>query len=127
MTLWSTLGGRLLLVVIALFPLAACTSVPAPVQEVAAAERAVQAAADANALTLAPADFEKAQRKLEAAKSALQAGEHVRARQLAEQAAADAELAQITAEAEEATRSAADIRAQIGDPGRGALQPVVGP
>jgi hypothetical protein len=127
MTLWSTPCGRRLLVVIALFALAACTSVPAPVQEVAAAERAVQAAADANALTLAPADFEKARGKLEAAKSALQAREHVRARQLAEQAVADAELAQITAEAAEAARSAAEIRAQIGDPGRAALQPVAGP
>jgi Domain of unknown function (DUF4398) len=117
MTLWSTPGARRLLVVIVLVALAACASVPAPVQDVAEAERAVQAAADADAGTLAPAEFEQARGKLEAAKNALLAQQHLKARQLAEQALVDAELAKVTAEAEAGTRAAAELRAQIRDLG----------
>jgi Domain of unknown function (DUF4398) len=113
MRLWSTPGGRRLLAMIVLSTLAACASIPPPVQDVAEAERAVQAAADAGAGTVAPAEFEKARGKLEAAKSALQAQQHLKARQLAEQALVDAELAQVTAEAEAGARAAAEIRAQI--------------
>jgi type IV pilus biogenesis protein CpaD/CtpE len=126
MALWSMPSARRLLVVITLSVLAACASVPAPVQEVADAERAVQAAADADAETLAPAAFEKARRKLEAARVALHAQQHVQARQLAEQAVVDAELAQVAAEGEAAARAAAEIRAQIRDQGGPALQPVAG-
>jgi len=126
MTWWSTIGARRLALVSTLLVVAACASVPAPVQDVAQAERAVQAAADADAGTLAPAEFEKARRKLDEAKSALQAQQHLTARQLAEQAVVDAELAQITARAEAAARSAAEMRAQIGDPGRSALRPAAG-
>jgi Domain of unknown function (DUF4398) len=113
MRLWSTPGGQRLLAMIVLLTLAACASVPAPAQDVAEAERAVQAATDAGAETVAPAEFEKARGKLEAAKSALQAQQHLKARQLAEQALVDAELAQVTAEAEAGARAAAEIRAQI--------------
>jgi alanyl-tRNA synthetase len=124
MTLWSTPGVRRLAALTTLSALAACTSVPAPVQDVAEAERAVQEAAAADAEALAPAELDKARRKLEAAKSALAAQENLRARQLAEQALVDAELAEITAGAEQAARTAAELRAQIGDPGGSATQPV---
>jgi hypothetical protein len=117
MRLWSTPGGRRLLAMIVLSTLAACASIPPPVQDVAEAERAVQAAADAGAGTVAPAEFEKARGKLEAAKSALQAQQHLKARQLAEQALVDAELAQVTAEAEAGARAATEIRAQMRDLG----------
>jgi Domain of unknown function (DUF4398) len=117
MRLWSTPGGRRLLAMIVRSTLAACASIPPPVQDVAEAERAVQAAADAGAGTVAPAEFEKARGKLEAAKSALQAQQHLKARQLAEQALVDAELAQVTAEAEAGARAATEIRAQIRDLG----------
>jgi uncharacterized protein DUF4398 len=124
MKLWSTPGGWRLLAMIALLMLAACASVPAPVQDVAEAERAVQAAADADAETVAPAEFERARSKLEAAKSALQAQQHLKARRLAEQALVDAELAQVTAEAEAGARAATEIRAQIRDLGGSATQEV---
>ena len=123
MAFWSTFGARRLAVVFKLLLVAACASVPAPVQEVAEAERAVQAAAEADAGTLAPAELDKARRKLVAAKGALQAQQHLEARQLAEQAVVDAELARITARAEVAARAAAEIRAQIGDPGGAATRP----
>ena len=116
MTWWSTIGAGRLALMSTLLVLAACASVPAPVHEVAEAERAVQAATDADAESLAPAELDKARRKLAVARSALQAQEHLKARQLAEQAVVDAELAQVTARAEAAARSAARLRAQIGDP-----------
>jgi hypothetical protein len=126
MTFCGTIGARRLALLGTLLVLAACASVPAPVHEVADAERAVQAAADADASTLAPAEFEKARGKLEAAKAALEAQQHVQARQLAEQAMVDAELAQITARTEEAERSAAAIRAQIGNPRGPVIRPAAG-
>jgi hypothetical protein len=126
MTLWSTIGARRLAVVITLLVVAACASVPAPLQDVAEADRAVQAAADADAGSLAPAELEKARRKLDAAKSALQDQQHLKARQLAEQAVVDAELAQVTARAEAAARAAAEMRAQVGDPDRSAPRPAAG-
>jgi hypothetical protein len=126
MTLWSTIGAPRLALMSTLLVLAACASAPPPVQEMAEAERAVQAAADADAARLAPAELVKARRKLDAAKGALAAQQHLQARQLAEQAVVDAEFAQITARAEEAARAAARIRAQIGDPGSPAVQPVAG-
>jgi hypothetical protein len=115
-------SGRRPALAIALCMLAGCTSVPAPVQEVAGAERAVQAAGAADAASLAPAELEKARGKLEAARRALAAREHARARQLAEQAVVDAELARITAGAEQAAQTAAGIRAQIGDATEPAMQ-----
>jgi Domain of unknown function (DUF4398) len=124
MTLWSTPRVRRLAALTMLSALAACASVPAPLQDVANAERAVQEAAAADAETLAPAELDKARRKLEAAKGALAAQENLQARQLAEQALVDAELAEITASAEQAARTAAELRAQIGDPGGSATQPV---
>jgi hypothetical protein len=117
MTLWSTPGSGRLAALAALLVLAACASAPAPVQEVADAERALQAASAADAGNLAPAAFDKARQKLAAARSALQGGEHVRARRLAEQALVDAEVAQAAAEAEEAARAEAGMRAQIRDLG----------
>ena len=126
MTWWSTIGAGRLALMSTLLVLAACANVPAPVHEVAEAERAVQAATDADAESLAPAELDKARRKLAAARSALQAQERLKARQLAEQAVVDAELAQVTARAEAAARSAAELRAQIGDPGRAALRPAAG-
>jgi hypothetical protein len=126
MVLWSTIGTLRLALPGTILVLAACASVPPPVQEVADAERAVQAAADADAGSFAPAALEKARRKLEAARNAVQAQEHLEARRLAEQAAVDAELALITARAEEAARAAAAMRAQVGDSGRPALPVGVG-
>jgi hypothetical protein len=89
MTFWSTIGARRLVLVIWISVLAACASVPAPVQEVADAERAVQAAAEADAGILAPVELDKARRKLDAAKGALQEQQHLEARQLAEQSVVD--------------------------------------
>ena len=68
-----------------------------------------------------PPRTSKARGKLEAAKSALQAQQHLKARQLAEQALVDAELAEITARQQEAARAAAEIRTQIREPAAPAL------
>lgn len=111
---------------IALAMLAACASVPVPSQQMALAEHAVQDAAAGNAATLAPAEFGKARSKLDAAQSALRAGDHVKARQLAEQAVVDAEMAQITARTEETARAAASIRIQLRTLGEPATPDMVG-
>jgi len=121
--IWSAIGAGRAALMSMLLVLAACASVPAPVQEMAAAEQAMQAALDAEAATFAPAELDAARRKLDAARSALQAQQHGEAGRLAEQALVDAELAQVTARAEAAAREAAALRAQIGDPAGAALRP----
>ena len=126
MTLWSTRRSGRLTAAAALLLLVACASAPPPVQEMADAGRALQAAAAADAESLAPAAFDKARQKLEAAKTALQAGEHLRAHRLAEQALVDAEVAQAAADAEKAARAAAALRAQIHDLGGSPPQGVTG-
>jgi septal ring factor EnvC (AmiA/AmiB activator) len=118
--------ARRWMVVLALAVLAGCTTVPAPVQEMAEADRAVQAAAAIDAETLAPVAFEKARRKLEEARSALRAQQHERARLLAEQTVVDAEFARITAQAEETERTAAGLRGKIRGLGGPASQPMDG-
>lgn len=115
--------ARRLAAMIALAMLAGCTTVPAPVQELAEAEHAVQVASASDAMTLAPSELDKAHRKLEEARSALQAQDHVLARRLAEQAVVDAELAQITARAAATERAVAAIRAETGAPGDNSVQP----
>jgi hypothetical protein len=119
-------SARLLAAIIPLAFLVGCTTVPAPMQELAEAEGAGQAASAADAPTVAAVELDKARRKLEAARSALQAKDHVLARQLAEQAVVDAEIAQITARAAEIEQAAAAIGAQIGGPGETAIHPTDG-
>lgn len=73
--------------------LAACATVPPPMNELAAADAAIGAAREARAAEFAPVEFGFAEDKRRAAAAALDARDHGRARQLALQAEADAELA----------------------------------
>lgn len=94
--------------------LAACAGDPAPDAEMARAELAVSQAEDADAGTHAPGPYALAQDKLERARGAVADGDNVEARRLAEQAAADAELAEAQARSEVARQNAAELRANIG-------------
>src|SRR5688572_26799532 len=80
--------------------LAACASGPAPEAELAAAEVAVEDAEEANAAAQAPGPDELARDKLERAREAMDDGENLEARRLAEQALVDAQLAEAEARSE---------------------------
>jgi hypothetical protein len=94
--------------------IAACAGDPAPDAEMARAELAVSQADDANAATHAPGPYALAQDKFERAREAVADGDNVEARRLAEQAAADAELAEAQARSEVARQNAAELRENIG-------------
>ena len=93
--------------------LAGCASDPAPEAELAAAEVAVDEAEEANAPAQAPGPYELARDKLERAREAMEDGENLEARRLAEQALVDAQLAEAEARSEVARQNAAALRASI--------------
>ena len=93
--------------------LAACASDPAPEAELAAAAVAVDEAEEANAPAQAPGPYELARDKLERAREAMEDGENLEARRLAEQALVDAQLAEAEARSEVARQNAAALRASI--------------
>ena len=93
--------------------LAACASGPAPEAEIAAAEVAVDQAEQANAPAQASGHYELARDKLERARDAMEDGENIEARLLAEQALVDAQLAEAEARSEVARQNAAELRASI--------------
>jgi hypothetical protein len=93
--------------------LAACASEPAPDAELAAAEVAVDEAEKANAPAQASGHYELARDKLERARDAMEDGENLEARRLAEQALVDAQLAEAEARSTVARQNAADLRASI--------------
>lgn len=95
--------------------LVAWASAPPPDQEIAAAERAVQAAHASTANDLASEQLATAGQKLDEAMAARAAGQHEQARRLAEQALVDAELAGAEARAAAAQRRAAALRNSLHD------------
>jgi hypothetical protein len=106
-----------LTLVLAAILLAACSSVPPPQEQLAAADLAVREAEEAEAGAHAAVPLRQARDKLEQARGALQAKEHLAARRLAEQALVDAQRAEAEASAaaagatlEEMQRSLEDLR-----------------
>lgn len=91
----------------------ACASVPAPKAEMADAETALRAAEQVNAGDQAPLDMRTAREKLEKARAAMRDGDHLAARRLAEDAAADAQVAEAKARNARAQALADAIRADI--------------
>jgi phytoene/squalene synthetase len=89
--------------------LGACSSVPPPQEQLAAADLAVREADEAEAGAHAAALLRKARDKLEQARAALQAKEHLAARRLAEQALVDAQRAETEARAALASESLAEM------------------
>jgi len=97
-TLQRTLASAGLLAVVA-FGLGACaTPPPAPNEQMAVSAAAIQNAAAAGATEFAPAELALARDKMARATQAAAADEPVRAMALAQQAQADAKLAQAKAE-----------------------------
>ena len=88
----------------------ACAGTPPPLPQVAVAEAAVQRAGSASTRETAAAELRVASDKLAAARSALVGGDHDRARQLAEQATLDAQVAELHAQTVRSTRAARETQ-----------------
>lgn len=101
------LAAQLLLSSGAIAMLAACASNPPPTEHMAVAEAAVQRASANHTGDDAAGPLQRAVSKLEAARAAMARKDHVRARQLAEQVAIDAQVAELQAQAIRTGRSAA--------------------
>ena len=105
--------GSIAIGAVIMLGVAACASDPAPEAELAAAEVAVDEAEQANAPAQAPGPYQLARDKLERARDAMEDGENVEARRLAEQALADAQLAAAQARSEVARQNATELRESI--------------
>jgi hypothetical protein len=92
---------------------AGCASDPAPEAELGAADLAVNQAEQANAPAQASGPYQLARDKLERARDAMEDGENLEARRLAEQALVDAQLAEAQARSEVARSNAAELRTSI--------------
>jgi len=96
---------------VALAALGACASTPTPLPAMAVAQAAVSRADSPGTKADAPAALAVATAKLEAAQVAFKGGDSNRARQLADEAALDAEVADMHAQAMRSQRAATDSRA----------------
>lgn len=81
--------------------------------QLGAAESSVRSAETLGARDHAAVELREAQRKLEAARQAIQAGDNARALRLAEQAQVDADLAEITALSKKSQAAVKQIRDSI--------------
>jgi hypothetical protein len=109
--------------------LLACSSTPPPIAEVSAAQTAVTAAEQADAAQHAPGDLERARDKMLRAQAAMQEDENEAARRLAEQALADARLAEAKSRADLARQDADKVQAGMDElrsgPGKAVPKPLV--
>ena len=87
---------------------AGCATIPPPNEQMAVAQAAVQRASTAMTSEVAPAELGIAVAKLASAKSALAAGDSVRARRLADEATVDAQVAELSAQSARAQKAARD-------------------
>ena len=94
--------SRWLIISTVLFSVMACSSVPAPVAELAAAEQAILTAEQARVNTYAASELAEARKKLQDARAAVVQKDMLQASRLAQQSKLDAELALARAGAAEA-------------------------
>jgi septal ring factor EnvC (AmiA/AmiB activator) len=105
--------SALTIIALVLLALAGCAAPPVPHEAMAAAELAFDRAEAAGAAEHAPDELAIARAKLEAAQAALRADAHEAARLLAEQAAIDARVAEVAAQAVQAEAAADRLRARL--------------
>ncbi len=89
---------------------AGCASIPAPTEQIAVSKAAVDNATSAGGNEFAPVLLQSALEKLNAAERAMAEEKNLKARQLAEQAEVDAQLAAATARAAKAQKAASELR-----------------
>ncbi|MDD5273554.1 MAG: DUF4398 domain-containing protein [Methylovulum sp.] len=87
-----------------------CASVPPPVEQMAVSKAAVDNASSAGGTELAPILLKSAMDKMDAANRAMDEKDYVIARQLAEQAQVDAQLATATARSSRAHTAAGALQ-----------------
>jgi hypothetical protein len=90
-----------------------CASTPPPKDALSVSEAAVANAQAARAYEFAPVPFQTAQEKLNDARIAMEQEDYVKAREMAEQAEVDANLAYYAARNATAKQSAADLQESI--------------
>ena len=86
--------------------LAGCKSIPAPTEQIATSKTAVDSALSAGGNEFAPLQLKSAIDKMEAAERAMGDKNYVLARQLAEEAQIDAQLAEAMARSNKAQKAA---------------------
>jgi hypothetical protein len=122
-------AARATLAAIVPIMVAACSTTPSPVAEMSAAQTAVTAAEQADAAQHAPGDLGRARDKLALAQTAMQEEQIDEARRLAEQALADARLAEAKSRADAARQNADDVQAGMNEmqagPGNSTPRPLV--
>lgn len=100
--LMSRIGAGLVAAIL----MAGCASTPAPVEQMAISRAAVSNANNTENNELAPLQLKSAKEKMEAAERAMVAKDYVHARQLAEEAQVDAQLAAAMARSAKAKKAA---------------------
>ncbi|AMK78573.1 MULTISPECIES: DUF4398 domain-containing protein [Methylomonas] len=95
--------------VAALF-VAGCASIPAPTEQMAVSKAAVNSANSAGGNEYAPVALRAAMEKMDAAERAMAREDYLIARQQAEQAQVDAQLAASTARAAKAQKAASELQ-----------------
>jgi hypothetical protein len=88
---------------------AGCASLPAPTEQMAVSKAAVNSASSAGGNEFAPVALRAAMEKMDAAELAMTREDYLMARQLAEQAQVDAQLAASTARAAKAQKAANEL------------------
>jgi hypothetical protein len=90
--------------------ISACAGIPAPTEQMAVSKAAVNSASSAGGNEFAPVQLKSAMDKMEAAERAMTAEDYVQARQLAEQAQVDAQLAGAIARSTKAQKAAGALQ-----------------
>lgn len=97
-------------VTVAILLMAGCTSVSPPIEQMAVSKAAVNSANSAGSNEYAPVMYKSAMDKLDAAERAMNGKDYFMARQLAEQAQVDAQLAAATARSSKAIKAAGALQ-----------------
>ena len=91
--------------------LAACASVPPPVEQMAVSKSAVdRASSSPNAVEAAPVELQRAREKLDRAQRAMTEKDYVLARRMAEQAEVDARVAESRASSARGERALKEVQ-----------------
>lgn len=97
---------RIVVTVVAAIFMGGCASTPAPIEQMAISRAAVNNASSAGSNEFAPLLLKSAMDKMDGAERAMAEKNYERARQLAEQAQVDAQLAEATARSSKAQKAA---------------------